>query len=152
MRQTGTNHQERYSYEQRTWRLVDERVATHRDPRHCQADRRSLGREIGRSLARDRKRRTEEAGAAVEELVKADPPLTQEAWHRLQGWYKATVDLPPPPARATLKGVTAERTTLYRRVPPLKAVPRLLGEGWIRLHQFLHCCPRLLRPPLPVPC
>ena len=30
---------------------------------------------------------------AVEELMKADPPLTQEAWRRLQGWYKATVDL-----------------------------------------------------------
>ena len=50
--------------------------------------------------------------------MKADPPLTQEAWHRLQGWYKATVDRPPPPARATLKRVTAERTTLYSRVPP----------------------------------
>ena len=54
----------------------------------------------------------------MEELMKADPPLTQEAWHRLQGWYKATVDRPPPPAGATLKRVTAERTTLYSRVPP----------------------------------
>ena len=101
-----------------TWRLVDERVATRRDPRYCQADRRNLGRKIGRSLARDRKRRTEEAGAAAEDLMKVKPPLTQEAWHRLQGWYKATVDRPPPPSRATLKRVTAERTTLYSRVPP----------------------------------
>ena len=54
----------------------------------------------------------------MEELMKADPPLTQEAWHHLQGWYKATVDRPPPPARATLAWVTAERTTLYSRVPP----------------------------------
>ena len=59
----------------------------------------------------------------MEELMKAEPPLTQEAWHRLQGWYKATVDLPPPPARATLKRVTAERTTLYSRVPPPGAIP-----------------------------
>ena len=58
------------------------------------------------------------AGAAVEELMKADPPLTQEAWHRLQGWYKATADRPPPPARATLRRVTAEREKLYSRVPP----------------------------------
>ena len=36
-----------------------------------------------------------EAGAAVEALMKAEPPLTQEAWHRLQGWYKATADRPP---------------------------------------------------------
>ena len=77
-----------------------------------------MGRKIGQSLARDRKRRTEEAGAAVEELMKAEPPLTQEAWHRLQGWYKATVDRLPPPARATLRRVTAERERLYSRVPP----------------------------------
>ena len=101
-----------------TWRLVDERVAMRRDPRYCQADRRTLGRKIGRSLARDRNRRTEEAGAAVEELMKAEPPLTQEAWHRLQGWYTATVDRPPPPARAMLRRVTAEREKLYSRVPP----------------------------------
>ena len=64
------------------------------------------------------------AGAAVEDLMKADPPLTQEAWHRLQGWYKATVDRPPPPARATLKGVTAERAKLYSRVlPPGDTIP-----------------------------
>ena len=77
-----------------------------------------MGRKIRRSLAEDRKRRTEEAGAAVEALMKAEPPLTQEAWHRLQGWYKATADRPPPPARATLRRVTAEREKLYSRVPP----------------------------------
>ena len=81
-----------------TWRLVDERVATRRNPRACQVERQTLGRRIRRSLAEDWKRRTEEAGAAVEALMKADPPLTQEAWHRLQGWYKATDDRPPPPA------------------------------------------------------
>ena len=77
-----------------------------------------MEKEIGKSLSKDRKRRTEEAGEAVEDLMKADPPLTQEAWHRLQGWYKAAVDRPPPPARATLKRVTAERATLYIQVPP----------------------------------
>ena len=101
-----------------TWRLVDERVATRRDPRYCQADRQRLGKKIGKSLSKDRKRRTEEAGAAVEDLMKADPPLIQEAWHRLQGWYKAAVDRLPPPARATLKQVTAERAKMYIRVPP----------------------------------
>ena len=101
-----------------TWRLVDDRFATRRDPRYCQADRRTLGRKIRRSLGGDSKRRTEEAGAAVEDLMKEDPPLIQEAWHRLQGWYKAAVDRPPPPARAMLKRVTAERTTLYSRLPP----------------------------------
>ena len=54
----------------------------------------------------------------VEALVKADPPLIQEVWYRLQGWYKEAVDRAPPPARATLKQITAEWVTLYSRVPP----------------------------------
>ena len=56
--------------------------------------------------------------AEVEALMKADPPLIQEAWYCLQGWYKAAVDRAPPPARATLKRVTAEWVTLYSRIPP----------------------------------
>ena len=54
----------------------------------------------------------------VEALMKADPHLIQEAWYRLQGWYKAAVERAPPPARATLKRVTEERVTLYSQVPP----------------------------------
>ena len=50
--------------------------------------------------------------------MKAEPPLTQEAWHLLQGWYKVTVDRPPPPARDTPRRVTAKREKLYSRVPP----------------------------------
>ena len=65
------------------------------DPRYGKADKRRLGKEIGKGLAKDRRRRMEEAGAAVEALMKADQPLIQEAWHRLQGWYKAAVDRPP---------------------------------------------------------
>ena len=48
------------------------------------------------SLAADRKRRADEARAEVEALVGADPPLIQEAWYRIQGWYKAAVDRTPP--------------------------------------------------------
>ena len=42
-----------------------------------------------KSLAMDRRRRADEAGAEVEDLVKADLPLIQEAWYRLQGRYPA---------------------------------------------------------------
>ena len=48
----------------------------------------------------------------------ADPPLIQEAWHRIKGWYKATVDCSPPPARVTLERITTERVALYSYVPP----------------------------------
>ena len=54
----------------------------------------------------------------METLVKADPPLIQEAWYRIQGWYKAAVELAPPPARVMLKRITAERVALYSRVLP----------------------------------
>ena len=60
----------------------------------------------------------------MEALVKADLPLIQEAWYRLQGWYKAAVDRAPPPAQAMLKRVTAERVALYSRVsPPGDSIP-----------------------------
>ena len=54
----------------------------------------------------------------MEGLVKADPPLIQEAWYHIKGWYKAAVDRAPPPARVTLKQIPAERVALYSRVPP----------------------------------
>ena len=65
-----------------------------------------------------RRRRAEEAGAEVEALVGEDPPLHREAWHRIKGLYKAAVDHAPPPARVTLKRITAERVELYIYVPP----------------------------------
>ena len=76
------------------------------------------------SLAEDRKRRADEAGSEVEALVKVDPPLIQEAWYRIQGWYKAAVDYALPPARATLKRITAKRFALYSRV-------RLPGDSFL---------------------
>ena len=82
-----------------------------------------MGKAVQASLATDRRMREEEVGAEVEALVKADPPLIQEAWYRLQGWYKAAVDHAPPPARATLKRVTSERVTLYSRIPPPRETP-----------------------------
>ena len=81
-----------------TWRLIDERVSTRRDPCYGQAFKRRLGKAVQKSLATDRRRRADEAGAEVEALVKSDPPLIQEAWYRLQGWYKAAVDRALPPA------------------------------------------------------
>ena len=81
-----------------TWRLVNKRVSARRDPVKGQAIKRRLGRAIKASLAADRRRCAYEAGAEVEALVGADPPLIQEAWHRIQGWYKDVVNRDPPPA------------------------------------------------------
>ena len=100
------------------WRLVNERVSTRRDPAKGQAIKRRLGRAIKESLVADRRRRVDKAGAEVEALVGAYPSLIQEAWHRIQVWYKAAVDRDPPPTRVTLEQITAERVALYRYVPP----------------------------------
>ena len=70
-------------------------------------------------MTTDRRQRAEEAGAEIEALVGADPPLIQEAWHWIKGWYKAAVDRAPLPARVTLKRITAERVALYSYVPAL---------------------------------
>ena len=82
-----------------------------------QVIKRRLGRTIKASLAAAQRRREDEAWAEVEALVGADPFLIQEAWHRIQGWYKAAVDHAPPPARVTLERITAERVALYSYVP-----------------------------------
>ena len=49
------------------------------------------------------------------------PPLHQEAWQRIKGWYRAAVDRATPPARVTLKWITVEWVELYSYVPPLGA-------------------------------
>ena len=43
--------------------------------------------------------------------------MPREVWQRLKGWYKAAFDRAPPPARATLEWILAERADLYRYVP-----------------------------------
>ena len=90
-----------------TWRLVDERVTMRRKPRARKGMLR-LGRAIQASLRGDRRRRVEETGTAVETLLQEDPPNAREAWRRMKGWYKAAVNRGLPPARATLKRITAE--------------------------------------------
>ena len=59
----------------------------------------------------------EEAGSAVESLLKEDPPNAKEGWRRMKGWYQAAAKRGPPPAQATLERITEERTELYSRVP-----------------------------------
>ena len=60
----------------------------------------------------------EAAGTDVEALLGGDPPNAKEAWRSMKGWYKSAVNRAPPPARATLERITAERVELYSYVPP----------------------------------
>ena len=67
---------------------MDERVTVQRKPRAKTAMRR-LARAIQVSLKGDRRRRVEEAGTAVEALLREDPPNAKETWRRMKGWYQA---------------------------------------------------------------
>ena len=76
-------------------------------------------RDIAAILKGDRQRWEEESGAEVEALLGSDPPLHQEAWHGINGWYRDAFDRALPPVRVTLERITAERVELYSYVPPL---------------------------------
>ena len=67
---------------------MDERVTVRRKPR-AKTEMRRLGRAIQVSLKGDRRRQVEEAGSAVEALLKEDLPNAKEAWRRTKGWYQA---------------------------------------------------------------
>ena len=88
-----------------TWRLVDERVTMRRKTR-ARTGLRRLGRAIQASMKGDRKRRVEEAGTAVENMLQEDPPNARGAWRRMKGWYRAAAKRVLPPARSTLERIT----------------------------------------------
>ena len=107
-----------------TWRLVNEIVYTRQDLAKNQVLIWRLGRTIKASLQEDRQRQEKEAGAEVETLMGSDPPIHWEAWHRIKVLYKAAVDHAPPPARFTLKRITAEWVEMYSYVlPPGTNIP-----------------------------
>ena len=98
--------------------LRDERFSARPYPARYQALIQRLERAIKASLKGYRRRRTEEAGEEVKRMLGSDPPLHREAWHRMKGWYQATVDRAPPPSRVNLERITADWVDLYRYVPP----------------------------------
>ena len=102
-----------------TWRLVNERLSAHRDPARGQPLIRRLVHAIAAILKGYRRQRMEEVGEEVERLLGSDPPLHQEAWHWMKGWYWFAVDFAPLPAQATLERITAKRVDLYSYVTPL---------------------------------
>ena len=54
----------------------------------------------------------------METLLGLYPPLHWEAWHRIKGWHKATVDCALPPSLVTLGPITAQRVELFIYIPP----------------------------------
>ena len=55
----------------------------------------------------------------MESLLASYPPLIQEAWISMRGWYKDVSDCPLPLSRMYIATMMAEQVDLYRQVPPL---------------------------------
>ena len=77
----------------------------------------------------------------METILTGYPSLPSKLWGRMQGWYSAAVDHAPPPARITLKRITAERKELYCAVPPI------IFWGGRDTQSELFPCPLLLASP-----
>ena len=60
----------------------------------------------------------EEAGEEVERLMRTDPPLHWESWHRMKRWYCYAVDRAIQPAQVSLERIVAEQVYLYLHVLP----------------------------------
>ena len=101
-----------------TWRLVNERVSTRRDPGRYQRRLRRLGRAIRALIKEDRRRRVTKEGEEVERLMTGYPPLPHRYWRRMRGCYREAVYHAPLPSQITLERITVECEKLYRAVPP----------------------------------
>ena len=101
-----------------TWRLIDQKSAMRR--RHgvgySPAALRRLSRRIASSLRADRKRRVEEAGAAVEDAMGANDH--KGAWELARAWYRQAEDRPPKPSHQELATVSEEYANLYTESTP----------------------------------
>ena len=62
-------------------------------------------------------RRVETAGGKIEDLLTSEPPLHKEVWHHMKGWYKVVDVRASPPARITIKSITAEQVALHHHIP-----------------------------------
>ena len=54
----------------------------------------------------------------METILGLFPPLHQESWHRIKGWYKAAFGCDLPPAWVTIGQITAQRVDMYSYIPP----------------------------------
>ena len=69
-------------------------------------------------IQEDQNQREADVGYTIESVLTSNMPLIQEAWICMRGWYKDTLDRPPPPTRVAISTMTAESVDLYQNVLP----------------------------------
>jgi hypothetical protein len=99
-----------------TWKLIDARASKSKSQSFKTGEQKRLSRCIERSLNRDRKQRTTDAGNEIKRNLK-DGQL-KKAWKILKHWYKHYGDRPPKPTRQDLQKVSHEYRILYSNTQP----------------------------------
>jgi hypothetical protein len=78
-----------------------------------------LDRQIKTRIHEDRRRRTEEAGEAIEAALKEDGFNQKKAYQILKAWYRHCGDRPPKPSRQDLESTAKEFQDLYKERDPV---------------------------------
>ena len=83
-----------------------------------------MSKEIKKSLAKDRRERTERVGAEIEEDLEFRDP--KSAFGKLKKWYRQSTGRPLKPTREDLEELTKEREQLYSKVENLQPMFKLV--------------------------
>ena len=103
-----------------TWTLIDRRIDARKLGEGQLA--RELGRQIRKSLKKDRRNRTTAVAQTIETLLTANEP--REAFQALQGWYKDVGPRPTLPSREEIDATRDEFQQLYTaEIPQSPPVP-----------------------------
>jgi exonuclease III len=100
----------------KTWRLVDRKAGLQRSTRFSNRENNCLKRQIHRSMKVDRKRRTEDVGASIEELLCRGK--VRGAWSTLKAWYKHASGRTSHPSKKDLKILQTDYGELLANKPP----------------------------------
>jgi hypothetical protein len=94
-----------------TWKLID--LST----RFSRTEDNFLHRQIRQALTADRKRRTEDAGKSVDDLLSRNKLLG--AWRALQAWYKYAGGRTTYPSKTDIQKLQTEYSELLTNKPPV---------------------------------
>jgi hypothetical protein len=109
-----------------TLALINKRAALQQQGKLSQQVSCLIGRQIKAGLSGDRQQRAPNAAENIE--VHLAGGESKEAWQCLKGWYQAASDRTPAASRVSLAVQTAERVTLYGKVPPPGSYTRWHGR------------------------
>ena len=101
-----------------TIQAMDTRCNLRRDPNHDRSIARQLTRRVNALINQDRKKRTEEAGKAIQDALSGETQDLQGAYNILKRWYRHHGDRPQKPTREDLRVTTQNFSQLFKAETP----------------------------------